>query len=102
MFRRGNPRVLWPLQPHVKWIATGAAHLRDDDGNSICLILLKNLLNLRMVENALRLTKRERTGGTIAKKNHHRYLNICSVVNRNRWPFAMTTGAVTVRDDDVS
>ena len=30
MFRRGNPCVLWPTQVRGKWIATGAAHLRDD------------------------------------------------------------------------
>ncbi|MGB1230507.1 MAG: hypothetical protein ACPG7U_05025, partial [Holosporaceae bacterium] len=55
----------------------------------IDLIWLKNLLNLRTVKNALHPTKRERTRGEIEKKGRHRHLDVCSVVNRRLWPFAM-------------
>ena len=50
--------VLWPTQVRSKWIATSGAFaiIRA----SICLILLKNLLNLRTVENALRTPRRKK------------------------------------------
>ena len=63
--------VLWPLLPHVKWIATRPLAVRDDDGNSIYLILLKNLLNLRMVENALRASKTSKIERTQSQKDRH-------------------------------